>query len=196
MARELVAYRNDKDAMVLGLPRGGVVTACEVAKSLDLPLDIVVPRKIGAPGNPEFAIGAIAEDGEPILEQAYVEMTCASEGYLQNVIGEERKEARRRLKLYRGRRPPLNLEDKTAILVDDGVATGATMRAAVESARAKGAEKVVVAVPVIAADTIPKLEKVADKVVYLDAPVDFGAVGRFFREFAQTTDEEVVKLLN
>lgn len=188
-------YGGERNAIILGLPRGGVVTAAEVARELKLPLDIVVPRKIGFPGNPEFAIGAISEEGERVLDENTVLGYGIEENYIDRTVREEMKEAARRLKTYRGKRPPLILTGKTAILVDDGVATGATMRAAILSAHKKGAKKVVVATPVIARDTLKKLQAETDDVVYLDAPVYFGAVGAFYQEFAQTTDEEVIALM-
>lgn len=195
LGTELKKYDRDPNAMVIGLPRGGVVTAAEVAKTLHLPLDIIVPRKIGAPGNPEFAIGAITEDGDPVLDEHILAMYGISSEQVQNIIQQERTEAARRLSVYRKNRPPLDLLGKTAILVDDGIATGATMRAAILSAKRKNAKKIVVATPVIASDTAEKLKTEADEVVALHAPEYFGAVGRFYETFDQTTDEEVAKLV-
>ena len=196
LAAKLSKYKNKADVIVIGLPRGGVVTAAEVAKELKVPLDIIVPRKIGAPGNPEFAIGAITEDGEGIINQDTVAMYGIPQDYIDSTIAEEKKEAERRLKSYRGDRLPLKLEGKTVLLVDDGVATGSTMRAAVASAKAKKAKKVVVAIPVIAADTVSTIEAESDEVIYVDAPEWFGAVGRFYEEFDQTEDEEVIEILS
>jgi len=195
LADRLKQYANQAEVIVLGLPRGGVVTAAAVAKALKLPLDIIVPRKIGAPGNPEFAIGAVGETGEVILDERVVKLFDIPAAYIESVATAERAEAERRLRVYRANLPPRELKDKTAILVDDGVATGATMRAAVRSVEAQGAKKIIVATPVIAADTLALLEREADAVVYVEAPADFGAVGRFYEKFDQTSDEEVVALL-
>jgi len=195
LANKLERYRDKKDTIVLGLPRGGVITAYEVAKSLNLPLDLIVPRKIGAPDNPEFAIGAIAEDGEGIFDQSTIADYGISKEYVNTEVEKEKKEAQRRLKLYRGDRPMLNLKGKTAILIDDGVATGATMRAAIKSAETKGVKDIIVATPVIARDTLKKIETEVDEVIYLDAPTFFGAVGAFYQSFAQTEDKEVIELM-
>lgn len=195
LAEKLRAYKEQPGAIVLGLPRGGVVTGAAVAEALGLPLDIVVPRKIGAPDEEELAIGAITEAGEPILDDTLVEILDVPKEHLAKTIAKEKAEAERRLKKYRGTRPPLNLTNQTAIIVDDGVATGATMRAGIASAKAKGAIKIVVATPVIAADTLQKIRQEANEVIYLDAPENFSAVGQFYTTFPQTTDEEVVGLL-
>ena len=195
LANKLEQYRDKKDTIVLGLPRGGVVTAYEIAKSLNLPLDLIVPRKIGAPDNPEFAIGAIAEDGEGIFDQSVITEYNISKDYIDKEVEKEKKEAQRRLKLYRGDRPILNLKDKTAILIDDGVATGATMRAAIKSAKIKGVKEIIVATPVIARDTLKKIGTEVNEVIYLDAPTFFGAVGAFYQSFAQTEDKEVIELM-
>lgn len=195
LAKKLSKYADKKDVIIIGLPRGGVVTAAEVAKELKAPLDIVVPRKIGAPGNPEFAIGAITEDGEGIINQETVDFYNIPQDYIDETVAKEKLEAQRRLKLYRGDRPPLDLEGKTVILIDDGIATGSTMRAAVASSRAKKAGKVVVAVPVTAADSKALIEGECDEFVCVDVPGYFGAVGSFYEEFSQTEDEGVVEIL-
>ena len=196
LAGSLKQYANNADVIVLGLPRGGVVTAAVVAKALNLPLDIIVPRKIGAPMNEELAIGAMAEDGEVMLDEKLVRVLGVREEYIDKAVFKERAEAERRLRVYRGLHPPLTLQNKTAIIVDDGIATGATMRAAIASAKAKGAKRVIVAAPVIAPDTLLKLQREADEVIYLDAPAYFAAVGQFYEKFEQTTDEEVIGLLH
>ncbi len=195
LAEELSEYRNNRNAIVLGLPRGGVVVAYEIAKALNLPLDIIVPRKIGAPGNPEFAIGAIAEGGEGVFDQETISSYRISQEYIEKEVEKEKKEAERRLKLYRGNRPPLNLEKKTAILVDDGIATGATMEAAIQSIKSKGVEGIIVAAPTSAKDSLERIKAGVDKVICLDAPAFFGAVGAFYKSFPQTTDEEVIELM-
>ncbi len=196
LAEKMRRLQGSLETVLLGLPRGGVVVAAEAAKWLRLPLDIVVTRKIGAPDNPELAIGAITEDGEAALDEAIIAAWQIPAEYIKQEIAKEKQEARRRLELYRSGRPALNLKNQTAILVDDGIATGATMRAAIASARAKGAKKVMVAAPVIAADTLEALQKKADEIIYLDAPAYFGAVGAFYENFEQVEDEEVIALLN
>lgn len=193
LAEKLGAYKNKKDAIVLALPRGGVVLGAEIAKILDLPLDIIVPRKIGHPENPEYAIGAITETGEGIFNEA--ERARVDPKWLEGEIEKEKKEAQRRLKTYRGDRPPLNLKNKTVLIIDDGIATGLTMRAAIVSVRAQNPKKTVVAVPVSAQDSAETIKKEADDLVVLNTPLFFGAVGAFYENFPQTEDEEVVRLL-
>jgi len=195
LAQALEKFKNAKEAIILALPRGGVVVGFEIAKALNLPLDIVVPRKIGAPDNPEFAIGAITESGEGIFDQETIAFYRISKEYIKKTVAEEKKEALRRLKLYRGDRPPLDLKDKTVILIDDGIATGATMRAAIKSVKEKGAKKVIVAVPVSAPDSFKIIKKEVDEMISLAVPVFFGAVGAFYENFEQTSDEEVVDLM-
>ena len=196
LAQSLLAYRDQPETWVLGLPRGGVVVASEVAKHLHLPLDILVIRKLGAPDNPEFAIGAVDEKGHALFNEGVLEDLGISEVYKKEILEKEKKEAEHRLHLYRKNRPPLDFKDKTVILIDDGLATGATMRAAVYSAKAKKAKKVIVAVPVAAPSSLEKLQGEADEVIYLDAPYFFGAVSSFYERFDQTTDEEVIELLS
>lgn len=195
LAGKLMKYKDQKDVVVLGLPRGGVVTAAEVAKVLNVPLDIVVPRKIGHPDNPEFAIGALAEEGIPVMNESYLESYGVPQEYIDRTVEVEKKEAERRLKLYRGKRPPLDLKNKIAVLVDDGIATGATMRAAIVSARHKGAKKIVVAVPVTARDSKNRIARESDEFVAVHEPLFFGAVGAFYEEFGQTEDQEVIEIM-
>lgn len=196
LAHKLLSYRGKKNTWVLGLPRGGVVVAAEVAKVLSLPLDIIVTRKIGAPHNPELAIGAIDEKGHAIYNEELLEDLGVSQEYQKEEGAKEQKEAEHRLKIYRKNRPFLDLKNKTVILVDDGLATGATMRAAVYSAKAKGAQKVIVAIPVAALSSLEKLKEEANDIIYCDAPDSFGAVSGFYDHFDQTTDEEVMELLS
>lgn len=188
-------YQDDPDTIVIGLPRGGVVTAYEISHALHLPLDIVCPRKIGAPQNPELAIGAITETGEGNYNARLIEILGVSEGYLKRKVEEEKKIAQHRLNLYRSNRPPRNLKGKKVILVDDGLATGATMKAAIKTVQAEEAEKIIVAVPVSPIETLQEIEDEVDEVVCLSTPVSFAAVGQFYEEFWATTDEEVIKLL-
>lgn len=195
LAKALEKYKGRKETLVLALPRGGVVVGFEVARILNLPLDLVIPRKIGAPSNPEFAIGAITEEGEGIFNKEVIRNYGISEEYINKTVEEEKKEAQRRLKTYRGDRPSLNLIGKTVIIVDDGIATGLTMRAAIKSVKNRDPEKIVVAVPCAAKDSVEQIKKEVDEVVCLHTPIFFGAVGAFYQSFDQTTDEEVINLM-
>lgn len=193
LALALQKYKDAKDTIVFALPRGGVAVGFEVARTLNLPLDIVVPRKIGAPGNPEYAIGAITETGEAILNEG--EVKNVDPAWLTRAMEEEKKEAMRRLATYR-LGSPTELIGKTVILVDDGIATGYTMRAAAASIKARQATKIIVAVPNGAADSIARLRQEVDEVVCLEIPMVYYAVGAHYEEFPQTSDEEVIKLLS
>ncbi|MCH8049697.1 phosphoribosyltransferase [Patescibacteria group bacterium] len=186
-------FKDAKDTIVLALPRGGVALGYEISKALNLPLDIIVPRKIGAEFNPEYAIGAITETGEAVWNET--ERKAAKPEYIKKIVAEEKAEAARRLKTYRGDRPSRNIENKTVILVDDGVATGLTMRAAIKTARAEKPKKIAVAVPHGAQDSLKKLREEVDELMVLDEPMFYGAVGAFYENFPQNTDEEVIKLL-
>lgn len=195
LSEKLAHYKDNPNTIVLGLPRGGVVVAFEIAQALHLPMDIIVPRKIGAPGNPELAIGAITEDGESIFDERMILDYGISQDYLANERQKEKQEALRRLHLYRGTRPPLRLENKIAILVDDGIATGATMRAAIKSAKAKGSLKIIVAIPTAAKDSLEKIKKEANEILCLDTPPLFFAIGEFYQDFPQIEDKEVIDLM-
>lgn len=184
-----------KDAIVLAIPRGGVVVGYGVAKALDLPLDVIIPRKIGAPGNPELAIGAMTEDGTVLLDDRLVEYLQVSEDYIRNESETQKLEIERRLKLYRGDIQYPSLENRDVILVDDGIATGSTMKAAIASVRKRRAKTVVIAIPVGPPSTIRELEKEADHVVCLHTPESFYAIGQFYEDFTQTQDQEVTRLL-
>ncbi len=184
-----------KGAVVLAIPRGGVVVGFEVARILGLSLDVIVPRKIGAPGNPELAIGAMTEDGTTILDQGLVSYLQVSEEYIEEESRRQRMEIERRLKLYRGTMQPLDLKNRDIIIVDDGIATGSTMKAALASVRKSGAKTITVAIPVGPVSTIRELEKMADRVVCLYTPEPFYAIGEFYEDFAQTENEEVAELL-
>jgi putative phosphoribosyl transferase len=183
------------DAVVLAIPRGGVVVAFEVARALSIPLDVIIPRKIRAPGNPEFAIGAMTEDGTIILDDELVKYLQVPKDYIKEESERQRLEIERRLKLYRGDAPYPSLKNREVIIVDDGVATGSTMKAALASVRKRGAKTVMIAVPVCPTSTIEELKKEADSVVCLHQPEPFYAIGQFYADFAQTSDEEVAKLL-
>lgn len=195
LAKELKSFKNQENTILLALPRGGVVVAFVIAQELNLPLDLVVPRKIGAPNHEEYAIGAITETGQGIFDQAAIESLNVSRAYLDDKVKTEKKEAQRRLKTYRQDRPPLNLDGKTVIIIDDGIATGLTMQAAIESVKQKKAKKIIVAVPVSAQDSLSKIKKQADQVICLDTPLFFGAVGAFYENFEQTKDQEVIDLM-
>jgi len=196
LAQKLEKYKDRQDVIVIGLPRGGVPTAFEVAIYLHAPLDVIVSRKIASPAQPEFALGALTQEGEPFFDERLLRMVGVSKEDLQMVVEAERKEAQRRLALYRGNRPPLDLTNKIAILVDDGIATGATMLATILFARASNAKKIVVAIPVSPPDSLEKIKKEADEVVCLDTPSVFWGVGGFYDSFFQTTDQEVIELIN
>lgn len=195
LAESLKNYKSDENAIVIGLARGGVVIAAAVAHDLHLPLDVICPRKLGAPINPEFAIGAITESGEGVINEETVAELGISPTYIDQIIQRETRNAQERIRKYRAGRPQLALEGKTVILVDDGLATGATMKAAIKSVQEAGAEKVVVAVPVAPPDTVNDIEALVDEVVCLHAPAGFAAVGQFYEDFSQTEDDEVIELL-
>ena len=183
------------DVVVIGLPRGGVPVAFEVARRLGAPLDVVVVRKLGMPLQPEFAIGAVGEDGVRIIDSGLVRAAGVSEQELTSIEQRARAEVDRRVRGLRGNRSRVSLTGRTVILVDDGLATGATARAACQVVRAQGAAKVVVAVPVAPAAAARSMRPDADEVVCLVTPTDFLAVGEFYLDFAQVDDHEVTDLL-
>lgn len=183
------------NGVVLAIPRGGVVVGFEIARVLNFSLDVIVPRKIRAPDNPELAIGAVTEDGTMILDRDLVEYLEVSEAYIREESEHQQLEIRRRIKLYRGNISRISLKNLDVIIVDDGIATGSTMKAALASVRKSGAKKVVIAVPVGPSSTIRELESQADQVVCLYTPESFHAVGEFYEDFSQTTDEEVKEIL-
>lgn len=183
-----------QDVVVLGIPRGGVEVGAAVADALGAPLDVVIPRKVGAPSNPELGIGAVAEDVE-VLDQRLLRLLNVSEDYLRGEIAAQREEIRRRSAVYRGNRPPVPVEGKVAVVVDDGVATGGTAVAALRWARARGARKVVLAVPVAPAEAVDRLREEADEVRATATPEPFYAVGQWYEWFPQVSDERVVELL-
>lgn len=196
LAVRLQGYKNQKEAIVLGLARGGMVTADEVASALGLPLNVVVVRKIGAPNNEELALGAIAEIGEGVFNEQLIGLLGVSPSYLQREVARQKKILAERLALYRGKAPAPDLKGKTVILVDDGIATGASMRVAIESLLSAEIEKLVLAVPVAAPDSLRKLESLVDEVVCLSKPTFFEAVGAFYRVFDQVSDDEIIALLS
>jgi putative phosphoribosyl transferase len=181
--------------IVLAIPRGGVVVGYVIANTLNLPLDVIIPRKIGAPDNPELAIGAVAEDGTSILDQNLIKYLGVSREYVVEETERQKQEIRRRLKLYRQDTSYPDLKGLDVIVVDDGIATGSTMKAALASVKNRGAASITVAVPVGPPSTIEELEKMADRVVCIYTPEFFQAIGEFYRDFNQTSDEEVIGLL-
>lgn len=194
LARRLVKYKGKK-TVVLAIPRGGVVVGAEVARVLGCPLDVIVTRKIGAPGNPEFAIGAIGPYDQIFLNQEIIARYNIPKEYLNAEIGRQGLEMERRERAYRESRQPLGLKGKTVILVDDGIATGANVKVAVKSVKCQRPKKLVLAVPVGPKETIEELKEEVDELVCLSMLSDFYAVGQFYQEFGQTTDEEVVEIL-
>ena len=182
------------ECVVLAIPRGGVIVGEVIARELGAPLDVVVPRKIGAPGNPELAIGAVAP-GIRVLDPRMVGALGVTDRYLEREIAEQEAEIERRQRAYRGGRPPQPVEGRVAIVVDDGVATGSTAVAALRWARARGAERVVLAVPVAPPQSLDRLRAEADEVVVLETPQPFLAVGEWYRDFDQTTDDQVMSAL-
>jgi len=191
LALALEEYRGRRDVVVLGLPRGGVPVAAEVADALGAPLDVFVVRKLGVPGHEEFAMGAIASGGVQVLDRSTIEMLAIPQAAIDRVAERERQELERRERQYRGGRPPPQVAGRIAILVDDGLATGASMRAAVAALRDLGPAHIVVAVPVGAAQTCRMLQEEADEVVCAIVPEDFQAVGLWYDDFGQTSDAEV-----
>jgi putative phosphoribosyl transferase len=196
LSRELEHYRQKANTVVLGLPRGGVITAAAIAGDLELPLDVVVIRKLGTPGQEELAMGAIGPEGIRVLNDDVVKLARIVPDQIEAATQRERLELDRRQKLYRGPHPPLDVRNKTVILVDDGLATGATMSAAVEVVRRQGAARIVLAIPVAPEETCRDFEASVDELVYLETPDPFGAVGYWYTDFAQVTDREVVAALD
>lgn len=194
LAERLSSYRG-RDVIVLALPRGGVEVGYEVARSLDAPLDVIVARKIGAPGQPELGIGAVAPGGVRILDPQAIRWLGVTDDQIAWIAAQEEEEMDRRLQEYRGNAAPMDLRGKTVILVDDGLATGVTARAAVEAVRNEGAREIVLAIPVCAAETAEAFRARVDSVVCVSTPPDFRAVGLWYRDFSQVTDEEVKALL-
>lgn len=188
-------YRDAPGAIVLGLPRGGVVVAEVIAAELSLPLDVWVTRKIGAPLNPELAIGSVDSDGNLLLDENTAKLYEVSDRYIREEVEAQTAEIKRRYLRYRGVESPPDVKDKTVLVVDDGVATGYTMMAALRSVRNAGAGKVVCVVPVASPRVMRRLTEYADEVECLSTPSYFGAVGEFYRNFSQISDDEVLAIL-
>ena len=191
LASKLDRYAGRQDAIVLALPRGGVPVAAEVARHLGVPLDVFIVRKLGVPGYEELAMGALASGGVRVLNQEVVGELGISEPVIERVVAVQQQELARREQLYRGGRPPLDVAGRTVILVDDGLATGSTMRAAVAGLRQRAPSRVVVAVPVASTSTCEALAGEVDDIVCAQTPEPFLAVGLWYEDFSQTTDEEV-----
>ncbi len=196
LAAKLAAYAHQPDVLVLGLPRGGVPVAYEVAMALGVPLDVLVVRKLGVPGEEELALGAIASGGVRVLNADVVRMLGIADVAIDAIAAREQRELARRERLYRGDRPWPELRGRTVILVDDGIATGATMRAAITAVRQQEPTRVVVAVPVAAASTCEELRAAGTDVVCVHTPRLFFAIGIWYDEFGQTTDSEIQTLLD
>jgi putative phosphoribosyl transferase len=194
VARHIVA--GDEDAVVVGLPRGGVPVAAEVAAALGVPLDVIIVRKLGVPGQPELAMGAIGEGGVRVLEPQVLAARHVSPDQLAAVEAHERVELIRRGERLRRGRPPPGLAARTVVVVDDGLATGSTARAAVAVVRAAGASRVILAVPVAPIATVTEMATVADAVVCAATPEPFAAIGQWYRDFSATTDDDVVSILD
>ena len=195
LAEALLEYKDRDDVIVLGLPRGGVPVAIEVAEALGAELDLMMVRKLGTPGQIELAMGAIASGGSRVMNEGVVRSLNISEDAIRQVEGRERKELQRREQAYRGERPWPELANRCVILVDDGLATGATMRAAVDAVRQDGPSHLVVAVPVAPADTLEMLRKLVDNLVCLAVPERFMAIGFWYIDFSQVNDDEVRHIL-
>ncbi len=195
LAEKLSSLKDQKNVIILGIPRGGVVVAKEISKLLSAPLDIIVTKKIPTPSHPELALGAVGTIGEPVIDEELAKKMQADQKYLDDQIIQLRKMVIEKEKQFRQEKPFLDLKGKAVILVDDGVATGSTIMAAIEIIRQSNPNKIIIATPVIAKDTLSKIEKLADEVIYLQAPSLFFAVGQFYKDFEQVLDNEVKYLL-
>lgn len=196
LARRLTRYGGRDDVVVLALPRGGVPVAYEVSRALGAPLDVFLVRKLGVPGHRELAMGAIASGGVRVLNDDVVGWYGIPPAVIDDVAREEQAELERRERAYRDGRPPIDVKGRIVLLVDDGLATGSTMKAAVQAVRAQEPSRIIVAVPVGSPDTCREFSEVADEIVCARAPEHFAAVGQWYRDFSQTTDEEVRELLH
>lgn len=195
LAEELTFLKGREDVIVLAIPRGGVVVGYEVAKSLEVPLSVYITRKIGAPSNPELAIGALASDGSVVLDEGIIRQLAVSSEYVGEEKARQQREIERRLAKYSGGRPLPELEGKVVVLVDDGVATGATMLATIRALQRRELAQLILAIPVGPPDTVEQLSREVDMTICLSAPPFFWAVGEFYDIFDQTSDEEVTSLL-
>jgi putative phosphoribosyl transferase len=195
LAQKLMAYAYGPDVLVLGLPRGGVPVAFEIAKTLQVPMDIWLVRKLGVPTQKELAMGAIATGGVRVLNQRVVHWLGISDAVINKVTAEEQQELERRNQVYRGDKPALDVRNRSIILVDDGLATGSTMHAAIASLRQQKPDRIVVAVPVAPSSVYKEFQHEADEMICLQTPESFDAIGAWYVDFSQTTDQEVRDLL-
>jgi predicted phosphoribosyltransferase len=197
LAAALLRFKK-ADPVILALPRGGVPVAFEVARALDAPLDVLLVRKIGAPGHEELALGAVVDGLHPqtVLNEEIVELAAPPARYIEHVKARQLAEIERRRRLYRGDEAPIEVADRTAIVIDDGIATGATVKAALQGVRRNGPRRVVLAVPLAPEDSLHDLAGACDEIVCLSSPSPFFAVGTHYQDFSQTTDEEVIALLS
>jgi putative phosphoribosyl transferase len=195
LASQLTQYANRPDVLVLGIPHGGVTVAWEVATALNAPLDVCLVRKLGVPGHPELAIGAIAADGFEVLNEDLLDWLRISGHTIAEVADRELQELERHDRIYRGDRSPLAIRDRIVILVDDGLSTGAMMRAAIGMLEPQQPQRIIIAVPVAPLDTCDRLRTEVDEVVCLITPEQFGGIGLWYEDFTQTTDREVCELL-
>ena len=196
LAKKLSEYANRSDVIILALPRGGVPVAFEVAKELNVKMDVFIVRKLGVPGNEELAMGAIASDNIRVLNEDVIRSFQIPQSVIDEVAVNELRELERRERLYRGNRPKPDISGSTVILIDDGFATGATMRAAAAAVKTKNPAKIVIAVPTAASDTCSAFENEVDKTICVATPEPFYGVGAWYEDFSQTTDKEVCELLN
>ncbi|EKD56467.1 MAG: phosphoribosyl transferase protein [uncultured bacterium] len=191
LAKNLVKYQNQPDTLVLGMPRGGIVCAKVVANKLNLPLDIVIAKKISAPNNPEYAIGGVTSSGEPVLNDEVIGTMGITPDYLDNAIIKLRDEIKQKLELYRRGKKPLVIKNKNVIIVDDGVATGHTILAAVEFVKSQNPKTIIIAIPVAPTELLELLKNKVDDLICLETPAEFFAVGQFYEQFDQVEDKQV-----
>lgn len=195
LAKSLKEYKGE-DVIILAIPRGGALVAHAIREQLNCEWDLIIPRKLGAPFNKEIAIGAVTQDGTLLLDEEMIMYLNVSEEYIQKEKEAQINEIKRRLKLYMGNRPAVPLQGKRIILVDDGIATGFTIKAAIKSIQKAGASELVVAVPVAPDDVIEELLEKVDRIICLESPYPFYAVSMFYEDFHQTSDQEVIDLFN
>ncbi|MBD3231524.1 phosphoribosyltransferase [Candidatus Dependentiae bacterium] len=195
LATKLKDYKNKSNTIIIGLPRGGIPIAAIISKEFNIPFDIVVTKKLKDPINSELAFGAITQDGTPILDYKIIQMYQIKQDYIQKEIKNEFQEIQRRLKKYRKNKPPLNVKNKIVIIVDDGIATGATMKAAIETIRKQSPSKIIIAIPVAPTEVIDELKNKVDKIICIKQSANFFAVGQFYKQFPQLEDVEILKIL-
>jgi len=195
LAKEVMSFHGSEDVVAVGLARGGVVVALEVSKTLEVALDVMVVRKIGAPDNPELALGAIAEKGRGIFNDDLITLLGVSKEYLKKETEREREIVKQRKSLYLHGKQESSLSGKTVLLIDDGMATGASMKVAIASCKEAGASKIIVAVPVAPMGACNAMEELVDEVVCLDRPSSFPAVGAFYKDFDQVTDQQIIQMI-